>query len=202
MVLSPWHYHISKQPANRYVRKGIFNLRVLASAMYEMFRTRLNSNLPVVLTHQEQYQEQMKMKKSMDGTHNDNLNILSTISEKQHGRSDGSKHVDEKKGVIGGILKVLGVADTTPGYEDFHQGSIEFKLLRPRTSHYETMTGLHMMLLSTQSLQHIESMITEWANDILPDLNSWINDLVLHVIQQQYARNALAENQSPRPNNS
>jgi hypothetical protein len=195
--LSPWQFHICKQPTNRYVRKGILNLRILASVLYEMFRKRLNHSLPTVLTHQQQLEEQMKTKKT-DGKHDDNMDILSSISKKQGQNAADSKNSAVGKGILGGILKAIG-ADTTPGYESFQHGSIEFKLLRPRLNHYETMSGLHMMLMSTESIANIDSMITDWAHEMIPAVNTWMNQLVEHVVQEHYARRVAAM-QSPRPN--
>lgn len=173
------------------------NLRILASVLYEMTRKRLNHSLPNVMTHQQQLQEQMKMKTS-GNNNDDSMDILSSISQKHDGSAVNPKHANVGKGMLGGILKAIGV-DTTPGYEDFHQGSIEFKLLRPRLNHYETMNSLHMMLMSTQSIANIDQLMNDWAHEMLPSLNTWMNDLVVHVVQQHYARRVAAM-QSPRPN--
>ena len=186
------------------MRKAIINLRILASVLYEMIRKNMNHQLPIVLSHQQQLQEHQKLKKdsttSGKESANNSTDIMESISLKHEENSKTTIQENIKKGIVGGLLKVLGVADTTPGYEDFQQGSLEFQLLRPRQSSYETMTALHMLLYSSQSLSNIHSYISDWAHEMLPQLNIWVNNIVAYVLQQQYQRR-IAALQSPRPTN-
>lgn len=76
------------------------------------------------------------------------------------------------KGVFGAFLRMTGFADTTPGFEDFQEGSVECALLAPRFSDYDTLTETMKYLLPHGVLQPspmvsdmLESWVHQWCDN-------------------------------------
>lgn len=97
-------------------------------------------------------------------------------------------------GILGRLSKLLGMADTTPGFEVFRQGSVEDKLLVTpgigiRTMWYMSLSELHGLLLPRSKLEPIRALFEEWFTTELQDpLDAWIQRLVKHVVSKQWER--------------
>jgi hypothetical protein len=112
---------------------------------------------------------------------------------------------EKKSQLLKNILAFAGVADETPGFEEFQEGSLEFLLLEPRPSPFDSLDLLQKVILPEKEVETIQPFIEEWKREFLPSLNEWSDALVLAVVKEKYKNVFVKEKEkendgkSPRP---
>jgi hypothetical protein len=103
-----------------------------------------------------------------------------------------------EKGIYAKLLKWTGLGDTTPGYESFEQDSLEYYLVRPRLSYYDSLDFIARCLvydpwiLIDSSSTNTNNMTTtssssssladnEWNVALLHEMDHWLDESVSSV---------------------
>lgn len=213
LCLTPWHCKLCPPPANRQTRRVVHNLRMLASLLYLLARLVTGDVLPA-LPEKPTFQPSQALaassataargKEDPSSSSGEGLapgRLLSSSTTDtptadkpslQHKASTGSiatagsEEAIGPKGVLKSVLKLVGFADVRPGHEVFKQDSIEFRLLQPSTNIYCTLEELHRLLLSTSQLGGVETTASEWLEELVRPLSSWLQRLTEHILAQKF----------------
>jgi hypothetical protein len=214
VIFSPWNYgNVSKKPANRATKKVIKNLRVFATVFYYGFIREMNPLLPIVtknhpITTTTAASTEANNSNSVSSTDNKGNNLLpqeSPANSQTLSSASASVPPEKKSQLLKNILAFAGVADETPGFEEFQAGSMEFLLLEPRPSPFDSLDLLQKVILPEKEVETIQPFIEEWKREFLPSMNEWADVLVLAVVQEKYKnvfvkdKDKENDGKSPRP---
>jgi hypothetical protein len=195
IVLTPWHTQVSKPPQNRHTRRVTANLRTLASLCYALAR-RLNPALPTredVLAKVQVQTAVASAAATADGS--DVASAAAAASADAATAATATAAGASKaaaataaggKGMFGALLKLTGFADTTPGHEDFQAGSVEYALLAPRFSPYETLEETMKLLLPRGQVfpsTAVHDVLDGWLEELAPVVRQWLDAVTTHVLQ-------------------
>jgi hypothetical protein len=216
VVLTPWHAQVTSVPTNRHTRRVTHNLRVLASLCYLLARrmnpqlpTR-EEMLPMTqFAHKQPPAMSLFSHKAPNGMTEPSVVVSAAAAAAAAGTSstetkpgpestgdattaagsptngDG-KQAEVDKGIFGAFLRMTGFADTTPGHEDFQAGSMEYALLAPRLTPYETLPETMKFLVARGQLQPsvaVSELFDAWIEEVAPLVRDWLDDIVAHVLQ-------------------
>lgn len=215
LILSPWHHKVCRQPVNRNVRRAVSNLRLMATILYRLAR-KLNPLLPVpqpptiVNNNRAAAVDTITPGKAAAGTiasgNNSSVTKLPAISMKNNASEttnteeakEETKDEENKakappkapKGVVASLLKVVGLADTTPGFEDFKKGTLEFQLLNEPARYYDDTDFLFRFLLpdTTFVAPNLHTMLEDLLEESLPLLREWFDKLMTHILHAVIAK--------------
>jgi hypothetical protein len=209
VVLSPWHWGVSKKPANRATKKVIRNLRILGAVLYRLIRD-VNPLLPFLTKPAASHGHG---RKNSNSNARESVKVSASLaSSKEFAESSkdpavlvadglqGPAGQGQKEGgqLLKGLLSLAGIStDETPGVEEFQEGSVEYLLLEPRESAFDPIDLLPRVLPQDKELESVQHTLEEWRKEFSPILSDWADGLLRQMALERFKQKLAASTALP-----